>query len=620
MKLSLCFVCICIMQLTNGAPAESSLNDEEKEALQLINDLNEEMNSLSNRNYVAEWAFASNITDENEKHKNEVQAETAKQTRELVKKLQKFNWREFKNEDLKRQYKLSTKLGYAILDDDDFKDLLENLSKMETNYAKVKICAHLNRTKCDLSLEPHIQTIIVRSRDPEELKYTWTQWYDAAGKPVRKNFEKYIELKTKAAKLSNYTSGAEEWLDEYEDETFEKQVEDVLTDLKPFYEQLHGYVRWRLRQKYGDLHVSEKGPIPIHLLGNIWGQTWGEIANLVAPFPNKPMVNVNAEMKAQGITPLKMFQMGDEFFQSINMTKLPKSFWENSILEKPKDGRELVCHASAWDFYSQDDVRIKQCTEVTQEQLSVVHHELGHIQYFLQYQHLPHVYRSGANPGFHEAVGDVLALSVSTPKHLEKIGLLKDYKPDEEARINQLFLTALDKVAFLPFAYTMDKYRWQILRGELKPEEWNCGFWKLRDQYSGLEPPVKRTEDDFDAPAKYHISADVEYLRYFVSFIIQFQFYKAACVKSGQYEPGNPELPLDNCDFYGSPEAGNAFKEMLSLGASKPWPDAMEVFTGERKMSGAALREYFEPLMNWLKAENEKNKVHIGWEKSDKCG
>lgn len=257
-----------------------------------------------------------------------------------------------------------------------------------------------------------------------------------------------------------------------------------------------------------------------------------------------------------------------------------REFWDKSIIEKPTDGRDLVCHASAWDFYLQNDVRIKQCTQVTQSQLFTVHHELGHIQYFLQYQHLPFVFRTGANPGFHEAVGDVLSLSVSTPKHLEKIGLLKDFVLDEEARINQLFLTALDKIVFLPFAFTMDKYRWSLFRGQVDKSNWNCAFWKLREEYSGIEPPVVRSEKDFDAPAKYHVSADVEYLRqvlpwtdfdlflndsflknrYLVSFIIQFQFYKSACVKAGQYDVNNPELPLDNCDIYGSAAAGAAFQ------------------------------------------------------------
>lgn len=239
---------------------------------------------------------------------------------------------------------------------------------------------------------------------------------------------------------------------------------------------------------------------------------------------------------------------------------LYRVFWDKSVLEKPSDGRDLVCHASAWDFYKQNDVRIKQCTRVTMDQFFTVHHELGHIQYYLQYQHQPYVYREGANPGFHEAVGDVLSLSVSSPKHLQKIGLLKDYQPDNEALVNQYFKSGLAKFVFLPFAYTIDKYRWGIFRGEIKPSEYNCRFWELRHKYSGIEPPVLRTENDLDASAKYHVSADVEYLRYLVSYIVQFQFHKALCEKSGQYVPGDAEKTLNNCDIYQSGEAGNALK------------------------------------------------------------
>uniref|UniRef100_A0A8W7P8A2 Angiotensin-converting enzyme n=1 Tax=Anopheles coluzzii TaxID=1518534 RepID=A0A8W7P8A2_ANOCL len=331
------------------------------------------------------------------------------------------------------------------------------------------------------------------------------------------------------------------------------------------------------------------------------------------------MFDVTEEMVRQGYTPVQMFEMGDEFFQSLNMTKLPQTFWEKSILEKPDDGRDLICHASAWDFSKPDDVRIKQCTRVTMDQFFTAHHELGHIQYYLQYQHQPSVYRSGANPGFHEAVGDVLSLSVSTPKHLEKIGLLKDYVQDEESKLNQFYQAGLSKLVFLPFAYTLDKYRWGIFRGDIKPEEYNCKFWEMRSKYSGIEPPVVRTEADFDAPAKYHVSADVEYLRYFVSYIIQFQFHRAACEKAGEYVKGDPEKTLNNCDIYQSTEAGNAIKAMLELGSSKPWPDAMEVLTGERRMSADALIEYFQPLYDWLVVENERIGAHVGWENTTMC-
>ncbi|XP_055907683.1 angiotensin-converting enzyme-like [Eupeodes corollae] len=591
----------------------------EEEAAQYLQNINAELNKQINLDTEANWAYTTNITAANELVKNEESAKTAKFMKQIAEDLKQFDWQNFQDPDLKRQFKKLAKLGYAALSEKDYDKLLSVLSMMDSNYAKVRVCSYIDRMSCDLQLEPELTEILTTSRDPEELEYYWQMWYDKAGTPTRESFEKYIELNTKAAKLNNFTSGAELWLDEYDDETMEQQLEDIYSEIRPLYEQIHGYVRWRLRQFYGNKTVPEKGPIPMHLLGNMWAQTWGEIASIISPFPDKPLIDVTEEMVRQGYDAEKMFHMADEFFQSLNLKKLPKAFWEKSIIEKPTDGRDLICHASAWDFFIIDDVRIKQCTRVNQDQFATVHHEQGHIQYFLQYQHLPNVYRTGANPGFHEAVGDVLALSFSTPKHLEKIGLLKDYKMDEEARLNKLFLTALDKIVFLPFAFTMDKYRWALFRGEVSSRKWNCAFWKLREEYSGIEPPIVRTEKDFDAPAKYHVSADVEYLRYLVSFIIQFQFYKSACIKAGEYDPKNPELPLDNCDFYGSAEAGKAFQAMLSMGASKPWPDAMEAFTGERKMSGKAIAEYFEPLRVWLEAENQRNNVHIGWSKSNKC-
>ncbi|XP_068150839.1 angiotensin-converting enzyme [Drosophila tropicalis] len=613
MKLFLLLVLATVLALSQA------LVKEEIQAKEYLENLNKELAKRTNVETEAAWDYASNITDENEKKKNEISAELAKFLKEVSADIQKFQWRSYQSEELKRQFKSLAKLGYAALSEADYAEFLETVSAMESNFAKVKVCDYKDDKKCDLALEPEIEEVITKSRDPEELKYYWREFYDKAGTPVRSEFEKYVELNTKAAKLNNFTSGAELWLDEYEDATFEQQLEDIFAEIRPLYEQVHGYVRYRLRKYYGDEVVSEKGPIPMHLLGNMWAQQWSDIAEIVSPFPEKPLVDVSDEMVKQGYTALKMFQMGDDFFTSMNLTKLPQDFWDKSIIEKPTDGRDLICHASAWDFYLKDDVRIKQCTTLTQSQLFTVHHELGHIQYFLQYQHLPFVFRTGANPGFHEAVGDVLSLSVSTVKHLEKIGLLTNYVRDEEARINQLFLMALDKIVFLPFAFTLDKWRWALFRGQVEKENWNCAFWKLRDEYSGIEPPVVRSEKDFDAPAKYHISADVEYLRYLVSFIIQFQFYKSACIKAGQYDASNVDLPLDNCDIYGSAAAGEAFKNMLSLGASKPWPDALEAFNGERTMTGKAIAEYFEPLRVWLEAENIKNNVHIGWTTSDKC-
>nr|QHO60759.1 salivary 71kDa-like protein [Sergentomyia schwetzi] len=623
MKITFVWLVITLIAIAEGAAfvkkVGESLEEEESRAVQRLKEINEELDRRKNINTVASWAYASNITDENLKKMNDVSVETAQYYKELAKELKQLNNKEFKSEDLKRQIKKLSKLGYSGLPADKYKELLEAITWMESNYAKVKVCDYKDKTKCDLALEPDLTEIFIKSLDPEELKYYWQQWYDKAGTPTRPYFDKYIELNREAAKLDGFPSGAESWLDEYEDETFEKQLETIFEQIRPLYEQLHAYVRFKLREKFGKDVVPEKGSIPMHLLGNMWAQTWSEKAEILVPFPEKKLLDVTDELVKQGYTPVSMFEKGDEFFQSLNMTKLPESFWKYSVLEKPTDGRELICHASAWDFYQNDDVRIKQCTRVTMDQFFTVHHELGHIQYYLQYHHQPSVYREGANPGFHEAVGDVLSLSVSSPKHLEKVGLLKDFKFDEEAQINQLLNMALDKMAFLPFAYTVDKYRWGVFRGEISPADYNCKFWEMRAQYGGVEPPVDRSEKDFDPPAKYHISADVEYLRYLVSFIIQFQFHQAVCEKAGQFEPNNPEKTLLNCDIYQSAEAGNAFKAMLQMGSSKPWPDAMEVLTGQRKMDAGPLIEYFRPLSEWLVKKNKELGAYVGWEKSTKC-
>ncbi|XP_058124051.1 angiotensin-converting enzyme-like [Anopheles coustani] len=521
--------------------------------------------------------------------------------------------------DLKRRIRKLSKLGYRVLPADEYIDIMYSIGSMRSSFADIKLCHYDNQSRCDISLEPELTEIFANNRNQEELKYYWVQWYNEAGTTARAPFMNYVDLVREAALLNNFTSGAEVWLSEYEDNTIEQQVDEIMNQIRPLYEQLHAYVRYKLGQMYGDKVVSPTGPIPMHLLGNLWATKWNHIADFTTPFPHKQLFDVTDEMIRQGYTPLKMFQMGDDFFASLNMTKLPPVFWEKSILEKPTDGRDLVCQASAWDSYKIDDVRIKQCTRVTMDQLFDAHHELGHTQYYLQYQHQPVEYRRGANPGFHEAVGDVIALSVSTPKHMKKVGLLQDYDDDEQVKINQYYRSGLTKLVFIPFAYTVDKYRWGVFRDEIKPKEYNCRFWQLRSQYSGIEPPVVRTEEDFDPPAKFHVSADVEYLRYFVSYIIQFQFHRAACTLAGEYVKGDPEKTLNNCDIYQSTAAGNKLKEMLALGSSKPWPDAMEILTGERKMSADALLEYYDPLYKWLLEENKRLGVHVGWTDSEKC-
>ncbi|KAK9502105.1 hypothetical protein O3M35_012698 [Rhynocoris fuscipes] len=583
-----------------------------------LDKLNKISAEWANKRALAEWDYASNITDENLKKKLDLATTIANVTKTLWLETIKYPWQTFADPDLKRSFKHYSLLGIEALPEDKYNKFNKIIAEMEGGYSKVKLCDFHNKEKCDLSLEPEITEILQSSRDAEELKYIWVEFRKNTGKKFKNLYQEYVDLANEGARLNNVSDNAEYWKIDFETPTFEADVEELWKQVEPLFKELHAYVRMKLNEKYGDNVVKKDGPIPAHLLGNMWAQLWANIYDIVAPYPEKKAIDVTDEMLKQNYTALKMFKLSESFFTSLGLEPMPPSFWEKSIIEKPKD-RELVCHASAWDFYDSKDFRIKMCTRVNMDDLFTVHHEMGHVQYFIQYKDQPHVYKEGANSGFHEAIGDVIALSVQSSKHLKEIGLLEDGKEDKEQVINFLMYTALDKVAFLPFGYLIDQYRWKIFKGDIKPENYNCEWWKLREMYQGLEPPVDRSEDDFDAGAKYHVVADVPYIRYFVSFIIQFQFHRALCEKAGEFDPKNPTLkPLHQCDIYKSKEAGEVLGKMLKMGGSKPWQDAMEVITGQRNMDASAVVQYFAPLYEWLKEENKKNKVMVGWKSTTK--
>ncbi|PSN41387.1 Angiotensin-converting enzyme [Blattella germanica] len=512
--------------------------DEEARAKEYLEYLDREYSKWATKQTVAEWNYASNITDENLQEKLAISAEAAKFSKQEWQETIKYPWTTYKDPDVRRQFMKQSVLGTAALDADKHQKLEELVSEMSSIYSKAKICDYKNPSKCDLSLEP------------------------------------------------DFTNNAEFWLRDYEAPDFKEQVSKLWEKIEPLYLQIHAYVRRKLRETYGEELVKPRGPIPAQLLGNMWSQKWGNILNITIPYPGRPRVDVTNAMVQQGYTPLKMFKLSEQFFTSLNLSAMPEMFWEKSILQKPSD-RELVCHASAWDFYDGKDFRIKQCTRVTMDHLFTAHHEMGHIQYFLQYKDQPLIYKEGANPGFHEAVGDVMALSVSTPKHLRKIGLLEesDKGEDYEATINYLFLQGLQKIVFLPSAYLMDLWRWNVFSGDITSDSYNCEWWKLR---------------------------------YFVSFVIQFQFHRTLCEKAGEYVPNDPSKPLHECDIYQSTEAGNLLGKMLQMGSSKPWPDAMEVLTGQREMDASGLLDYFKPLSEWLEKENKKTGEYIGWEPTER--
>jgi len=565
---------------------------------------------------IAEWEFATNINDETEKRKLEADLDSARFHKEMWRNITTdfADWKEFNDPDLLRKFKELTVLGTAALPDEQLQELNQVSVDMEKIYSTAKICSFDDESRCDLSLDADINTILKSSRNEEELRHVWTQWRNVTGKAMKEHYQRFVQLSNQAAKLNDFDDTGAMWLRNYESDSFKSDIADLWSDLKPFYREIHAYIRAKLRQVYGDSVIGDDGLIPAHLLGNMWAQTWENIYSLTVPFPDKTSVDVTEEMKAQGYTPRKMFEVSDEFFTSLGLIPMPAAFWENSVIEKPND-REMVCHASAWDFCNGNDFRIKQCTVVDTADLITVHHEMGHIQYDLQYKHQPYVFRNGANPGFHEAIGDTLALSVKTPKHLKEIGLLDKSAviDDYETSINFLFSTALEKIVFLPFGYIMDQWRWDVFDGTIDSSEYNSHWWNLRETIQGVKSPVERSENDFDPGAKYHIPANVPYIRYFVSHVIQFQFYRSLCIEAGQYDPEDPSSVLHNCDFYRSKEAGAKLASMLSMGSSKPWPEAMEKMTGQKRMDASALREYFKPLEDWLKAKNVEMCETPGW-------
>ncbi|XP_061223897.1 angiotensin-converting enzyme [Neopsephotus bourkii] len=590
--------------IPEGYPEGIDKISDEAQAKEFLSEYNSTAEAVWNAYTEASWAYNTNITDHNKEIMLDKNLAMSRHTLEYGMRARQFDPSDFQDESVTRILRKLSIIERAALPEDELKEYNTILSDMETTYSVAKVCRE-NKT-CH-PLDPDLTDIMATSRDYDELLFAWKGWRDASGKQIKNNYKRYVELSNKAAVLNGYSDNGAFWRSLYETSTFEEDLERLYLQLQPLYLNLHAYVRRALYRKYGEEHINLKGPIPAHLLGNMWAQSWSNIFDLVMPFPDATKVDATPAMKQQGWTPKRMFEESDHFFTSLGLIPMPQEFWDKSMIEKPADGREVVCHASAWDFYNRKDFRIKQCTVVNMDDLITVHHEMGHVQYFLQYMDQPISFRDGANPGFHEAVGDVMALSVSTPKHLHSINLLDQVTDNIESDINYLMSIALDKIAFLPFGYLMDQWRWKVFDGRIKEDVYNQEWWNLRLKYQGLCPPTPRSEDDFDPGAKFHIPANVPYIRYFVSFVIQFQFHQALCAAAKHTGP------LHTCDIYQSKEAGKILGEALKLGFSKPWPEAMELITGQPNMSADALMSYFEPLMAWLVKENEKNEEVLGW-------
>jgi len=470
-------------------------------------------------------------------------------------------------------------------------ELTRRVASMQGNYAKGRHKPRGQREPLDLQ---GLSRILAESRDPGLLEDVWTGWH-AVGRVVRPEFERYVELANQGARELGFADTGAMWRSKYDmaPEAFGREVDRLWEQVRPLYEALHTYVRGRLRTVYGDA-VPASGPIPVHLLGNMWAQSWELIYPILAPPSSAPPYDLTQLLVRRGTKPEEMVRYAERFFVSLGLEPLPPSFWERSMLVRPKD-REVVCHASAWDVDLVNDLRIKMCIEITGEDFRTIHHELGHNYYQRAYGHLPYLFRDSAHDGFHEAIGDTIALSV-TPGYLEKIGLLA--KAPVEDDVGFLRERALEKVAFLPFGLLIDKWRWDVFSGRVRPSEYNSSWWELRQRYQGIVPPRPRGNDEFDPGAKFHVPANVPYIRYFLAHILQFQFHRGLLRAAGY------DGPLHRGSIYGSKDAGRRLQATLSLGASREWPDALEAISGERSMDATGLLEYFAPLRRWLDEQN----------------
>ncbi|XP_042898194.1 angiotensin-converting enzyme-like [Parasteatoda tepidariorum] len=470
---------------------------------------------------------------------------------------------------------------------------------------KAKVCSYPSTflQPCTLKSEQDVFDVMEKSRNYQELQYFWTQWRDETGKKIRADYLRYIDLNNERNQLLGNSNAQPRF-------AVDEKYFLMLETLKPLYRELHAYVRRKLIEKYSESYIKPDGPIPAHLLGNLWAYSWINIYDLVIPYPNKKSVDVTKAMREKNITPLDMFKMAEKFFISIGMMPMPTEFWNKSIIEKPLD-REMVCHPSAWYFYDGNDVRVRMCTTVDMVNLATVHHEIGHIEYYLHMKDLPLNKRHGVHPAFQEAVGDVIALSVRTTDYLERIGLLEEATDDPETEINNLLYVALDTIAFQPYGLIVDLWRSTIFNGSTDKSELNKAWWKLRLDYQGVCPPVLRSEDDLDGGTQHYIGADCSYIANFASTIVQFQFHQALCEEAGH------EGPLHKCSIYKNKKAGKLLSDMLKLGSSVPWAEAMKVITKGKtdKMDSTSILEYFQPLYAWLKNQNRNE--FVGWNTSN---
>jgi peptidyl-dipeptidase A len=503
-------------------------------------------------------------------------------------------------DDVRRKFDL-LKLALTLPAPSDPKlqtELTEIASNLEAIYGKGKYCPGGKAECLDIGA---LGKILAENRSYDAQLEAWKGWH-AISVPMRPKYARFVELGNQGARELGFADMGALWRSNYDmpPDAFAAELDRLWQQVKPLYDKLHAHVRARLAARYGTDRVPAEGLIPAHLLGNMWAQQWGNVYDLVGPQGGTSGVDLTARIRAKRLDAKEMVRFGERFFTSLGFEALPDTFWQRSLFIKPQD-RDVVCHASAWDIDGDLDLRIKMCIEPTGEDFVTIHHELGHNIYQRAYRKLPFFFQNSANDGFHEAIGDTIALSV-TPDYLVKVGLL-DQAPSTEGDVGLLLRQALDKIAFLPFGLLVDQWRWKVFSGEVPEPRYNEAWWALRNKYQGVAAPVARSEADFDPGAKYHVPGNTPYTRYFLAHILQFQFHRALCREAGFTGP------LYQCSIFGNKAAGAKLAAMLAMGQSKPWQEALYAMTGEKQMDATAILDYFKPLEQWLDEQNKGRKV-----------
>uniref|UniRef100_A0AAZ3PJP9 Angiotensin-converting enzyme n=1 Tax=Oncorhynchus tshawytscha TaxID=74940 RepID=A0AAZ3PJP9_ONCTS len=586
-------------------------SDLERRAQEFLDQFDGNATHLMYQYSLASWAYNTDISQEN---LDKLSAIWGEYYSTVSKESEKFPIDQISDQLIKLQLISLQDKGSGVLSADKAAHLNKVMNEMSSIYSTGTVCKREDPFDCQ-TLEPGLESVMANmDSDYYERLHVWEGWRVEVGKKMRPLYEDYVDLKNEAAKLNDYEDYGDYWRSNYEtidDSPYNYARGQLMTDVSqlqifsilPLYKELHAYVRSKLQAKHPE-HIHPEGGLPAHLLGDMWGRFWTGLYPISTPFPEKTDIDVTNAMIAQD----RLFQEAEKFFMSVGLYKMFDNFWKDSMLEKPTDGRKVVCHPTAWDMGNREDFRIKMCTEVNMDHFLTAHHEMGHNQYQMAYRNLSYLLRDGANEGFHEAVGEIMSLSAATPKHLKALGLLPDdFVEDKETEINFLMKQALTIVATLPFTYMLEEWRWQVFLGTIPKDQWMQRWWEMKRDMVGVVEPLPRDETYCDPPALFHVSGDYSFIRYFTRTIYQFQFQKALCEAAGH------SGALFKCDITNSTAAGDKLRTMLEFGRSKSWTRALETISGNPKMDSAPLLDYFKDLHIWLIEENRKNNRKPGW-------